>query len=146
MRSSDLDLQPRLERAQVPGRELLVEDHQLGAARVQEPVELLDLALADPVLRVGLAAALDEPPDRLGAGGVGERRELVEVLLADPGPIPTSTARSCWTERQVAAIGDSRMRSVGRGGVRASGISPWRTRRRAAGRSGATLSSVASVR
>ena len=83
-----LHAQPLLERAQLSGRQLLVQDHGVGAVRVDHVVELAELALADVRGRIRLGAALDDPGDRLGARRVGERRELVQVLLrhaaADP--------------------------------------------------------------
>ena len=69
----------------MPGRELLIAEHQLGARAVQDLVQLLDLPFADPELRVGLGAALDDPADGLGTRGVGERRQFVEVGLHDAG-------------------------------------------------------------
>jgi hypothetical protein len=81
----DLHAEPSLDRAQGAGRELLVEDDELGAPTMHDVVQLLHLPLADPELRVGLGAALHHPADRLGPGRIGERRELVEVRLLDSG-------------------------------------------------------------
>ena len=53
---------------------------------VHEVVEVVDLPLADPELRIRCGAALYEPPDRLRAGRSREGGQLVQVFLADPGP------------------------------------------------------------
>src|SRR5439155_8354820 len=63
----DLDLEPRLEGAQGAGAELVIEDDELGPGRVEQTVQVLDLALPDPVLGIGRRTALDQAPDRLRA-------------------------------------------------------------------------------
>ena len=73
-----------LEGPQLAGGELVVEDHDLGPVRMDQPVEVVEPALADERRGIGLGARLHEAGDRLGAGRVREGGELVEVVLGDP--------------------------------------------------------------
>ena len=63
------------------GRELVVEHHGVGVDREADLAQLLGLALADVPRVVGRVAALHQPADHVGAGGVDEQRELVEAGL-----------------------------------------------------------------
>ena len=73
--------EPLLQVAELPRRQLVVEDHRLRVRRVDEVVDLLDLALADERGRVGRGPRLDHPGDRLRAGRARQGGELVERLL-----------------------------------------------------------------
>ena len=59
-------------------RELVVEDDRVAVDLEGDLAQLLGLALADVVRRVGRVAPLHDPGDLVGAGGVDELRQLVE--------------------------------------------------------------------
>ena len=104
-----------LQRPELSGRELLVEDHGVRAAAMNLCVHLLELARPDVGggVRLPDGSARRERP--LGAGGIGERVELVEAPSSIPGPTPTRTAFSRTAGRHVADSGDSSTwRSTGR--------------------------------
>src|SRR5690606_29886893 len=77
----DLDVDGLLQGDQLAGRELAVADHRVGAERLDDVLELADLAGADEGARVGPNAALDEAVDDLGPGGLGQRGELGHGVL-----------------------------------------------------------------
>jgi len=79
-----IDLEPLLEAAELPRRELVVEDHRLGAGAVHRVVYLVDLALADERGGVRVLTGLEHALDGLRTGRVRERRELVQIGLLDP--------------------------------------------------------------
>ncbi len=82
------------------GRELVVEHDRVGVDRLATARELLGLALADVGGRVGRVAALHDPGDLVGAGGVDEQGQLVErwprcrPRRGGGRVTPTSTMRS----------------------------------------------------
>ena len=76
-----LDPQALLERAELSGSQLVVEDHGLGVARVHDAVQLCELPPADVRRRVRDGPRLDDPSDGGGAGGAGQGVELVQDLL-----------------------------------------------------------------
>jgi hypothetical protein len=79
-----LDLEPLLEAAELPGRELVVQDHRLGARAVHRIVHLVDLALADERGGVRVLTGLQHAIDGLRTSRVREGRQLVQVGLIDP--------------------------------------------------------------
>ena len=66
------------------GRELLVEDDDVGIERADHGDELLDLALADERLGNRGVEALRHRENDLGAVSLGKAGELRERLLAAP--------------------------------------------------------------
>ena len=104
-----------LQRPELSGRELLVEDHGVRAAAMNLCVHLLELAPPDVGGGVRLLTALHDASDRFGAGGIGERVEPSRSPSSIPGPTPTRTAFSRTAGRHVADSGDSSTwRSTGR--------------------------------
>ena len=77
----DLDLEPVLEVAQLAGRELAVADHGVGAGRLHDLADAVDLAATDVRRGVGRLPALVDRLEHLGAGGLGEQRELGHRVL-----------------------------------------------------------------
>ena len=73
-----------LERAELPGREFLVEDDRVGAAPVDHVVELGELALPDVGGGIRVGTVLDEPCYGIRPGRVRQGRKLVEVFIGDP--------------------------------------------------------------
>ena len=59
--------------------ELVVEHDGVGVDRETDLLELFGFALADVPRVIGSVAALDEPVDDVGAGGVDQQLELVEA-------------------------------------------------------------------
>jgi hypothetical protein len=77
----DLDLHDLFELAQLTRRQLAVADDRVGALRDHDVAQVPGLARADVGCRVGTVAALDQPLEHLGAGGLGQRSELGEGVL-----------------------------------------------------------------
>ena len=133
-----------LEVALLPGRRARCRRRRVGAGGVDQTVQLLDLALADPVLRVGLERLCTSRPTGSAPGRVGEGRQLVQVRLRGSRVRrPTRTAFSCCDRAP------RRRRSATRGSARPvtarvarASLSPSRSRSRGAASLSPTLSSV----
>ena len=65
------------------GRQVVVEDHDVGVGRRRRALQLVDLALADVGGGVGRLPLLQHAADDRGAGGFGQARELVERIAVD---------------------------------------------------------------
>jgi hypothetical protein len=78
---NDLHSQALLDLAQLPGGQLLIEGDQPGPPRMDEGVQLVELAATEEGGRIGVAANLDEAPDLLRACRVGQGCQLVEGAL-----------------------------------------------------------------
>jgi hypothetical protein len=81
----DLCAEPFLQVPELPGGQLVVEDHRLRSRGVHRVVELGQLPPPEERGRVRPGPALDHPRHGLGSGGFGERRELLQILLAGAG-------------------------------------------------------------
>ncbi len=77
----DLDLELVLQIAQLAGGEFTVADDGVGAGRLHDLADAVDLAAPDVRRRVGLAAPLEDVLEHRGAGGLGEQRELGHRVL-----------------------------------------------------------------
>ena len=82
----DLRAESFLQVPELPRRELVVEDHRVGAVAVDGVVDLPQLALPHERGRVGVPPALHDPGDGGGPGGVGQGGQLVEVPRLPPRP------------------------------------------------------------
>src|SRR5205823_773346 len=76
----DARLQRVLEQALLRRRELVVDDQHLRVRLAVDPLQLVELALADVCARIGPRPVLDEARDRLDAGRTGELLELGELV------------------------------------------------------------------
>ena len=74
----DLGVQLLLEVAHLRGREVVVEDDEVGLALLRQRLQLGQLALAEEGGRVHLAAPLHQLAQHARPGGVGEPAQLVE--------------------------------------------------------------------
>ena len=69
-------VQALLQVALLGGTQPVIDEHDLGAARVEQLAEFLELASADQVAGVDLAERGGEVRGHLGAGGEGQRLEF----------------------------------------------------------------------
>ena len=75
------DVERGLEVALLARRQLVVGDDDVGVGRLEQRLELLDLARAEVEVRVRVVALLGELADRRDTGGPEELLELLEVLV-----------------------------------------------------------------
>ncbi len=75
-----------LQIAGLGGREVVVEDDHVGLRGGDQLRQLLELALAQVAVRVGLLQPLRHQPDHLGPGRFGQPREFLQRLFL-VGPI-----------------------------------------------------------
>src|SRR5207302_3336982 len=69
----DLHPEPLLQAPQLPGGQLVVQDHRVGPRGMDEIVDLLDLSLPDESRRVWLRTSLEDLADGLRSGRPRQR-------------------------------------------------------------------------
>ena len=111
----DLELGRLADRARLAGREIGIEDHDLGAELHRAQQDLVELAAADEELRIGLGPALDEHVEHLDAGGAAQLAQLGDARL---GIAARGRAATCTSSAR------SLPRSVARDAVRAAELLP----------------------
>jgi CHAD domain-containing protein len=67
-----------LQRPDLPGREVVVEDDHVGLVPLGQVGDLLDFSRADVSARIGLLAALEDVADDFRSGGLRQRRQLAQ--------------------------------------------------------------------
>ena len=86
----------------------LIDQHDLGAELLGAGADLLRLARADEVLRIGARAGGEHDPDRNGAGRSGQRLEFSRIVRIhrmpdahtdQQRPLTTPRAFKQWSER-----------------------------------------------
>ena len=89
----DPDLERVLEVLPLRGRELLVEDDEGGAGRLDQLLQLHDLPFTDVVLGMRRVEPLNQRADDDRAGGVRQPGQLVEVFFRRTGRLPLHRGR-----------------------------------------------------
>ena len=115
----DLELGGLADRAGLTGREIGIEDHELGAELHRAQQDLVELAAADQVLRIGLGPVLDQDVEHLDARGAAQLAQLGDPGLADcdvarARPIPTWTSSARSLPASTAATRRARPNSASR--------------------------------
>jgi hypothetical protein len=76
-----LDAERFFQVADLRRREIVVEDHHVGVGRVDEQLDLFDLAVPDVGGRIGRLSLLGEPADNFGARRFDQAGEFVERIF-----------------------------------------------------------------
>jgi hypothetical protein len=77
----DLELGEVTDRARLAGRQVLIEDHRVGAELHGAHQDLLQLAAPDQEARIRLRPALDDDVERVHAGGAAELAQLGDARV-----------------------------------------------------------------